>query len=168
MNAQSNPTARAADTLLRALGGRTVTLRMPAPAVPADPTEQLGLATPQFQDIPLAPAVYRKARATISVGATAGTPFIARSDMSGSVRSELLISATAVQRIVGSLAYASASMLFANAVGILAEPVTASGTDSDAASNAGLLEIVAASAEEAHGQPYVYRLILRTPQAQTT
>jgi hypothetical protein len=140
-------TTRAADVLLRALGGRTVTLRMPAPAIPADPTEQLGLATPAFQDIPLAPAVYRKARATIT---------------SSGIKSELLVSATAVQQIVGSLAYASASVLFANAAGILAGP------DSDAADESPLLEIVSAGAEEAFGQPYVYRLILRAPLAPIT
>ena len=56
--------ARAADALLRAVGGRTVMLRVPSPAVPADITEQLGIAVPMFQDLPLAPVVYRKARAT--------------------------------------------------------------------------------------------------------
>ncbi len=144
---QPNPTARAADVLLRALGGRSVILRMPAPAVPADPTEQLGLATPEFQDLPLAPAVYRKARATPAEAKPA--------------RSELLVSASAVERLVGSLAYASASVLFANAVGILAAPVTDSVTNPDPV----LFEIVAVSTEQAHGQPYVYRLLLRAPLA---
>lgn len=147
-------TTRAADILLRAMGGRTVTLRMPAPAVPNSPGEQLGLATPTFQDIPLAPAVYRKARATIAPGA----PF-----MSGITKSELLVSASAVQRIVGSLAYASASVLFANAAGILAGPDPSDGDDDPP-----LLEILSANAEEAFGQPYVYRLILRAPQSQET
>jgi hypothetical protein len=142
-------TTRAADILLRAMGGRRVMLRMPAPAVPADPTEQLGLATPQFQDLALAPAVYRKARATLAQGKPA--------------KSELLVSASAIERIVGSLAYASASVLFASAVGIIAGPAS----DSDASTDAELLEIVSASAEEAFGQPYVYRLVLRAPQTQT-
>ena len=135
-----NTASSATDILLRAMGGRSVILRMPAPAVPADPTEQLGLATPLFQDIPLAPAVYRKARAILSEGKPA--------------KSELLVSASAVQRIVGSLAFASASILFASAVGILAGP-----------DNTELFEIVSTSTEEAHGQPYVYRLLLRTPQS---
>jgi hypothetical protein len=156
MSYQASQTARAADVLLRALGGRTVTLRMPAPAVPADPTEQLGIATPLFQDLPLAPVVYRKARATATVGAPS------KLGLGGSIRSEMLVSATAIQRLVGSLAYASASILFANAVGILAGPAT----DSGDASDPDLLEIVSASTEEAYGQPYVYRLILRAPQAQ--
>ena len=62
---------RAADVLLRAMGGRTAMLRMPAPAVAADVTEQLGIATPMFQDLPLRPVVYRKARATVAEGKAA-------------------------------------------------------------------------------------------------
>ena len=142
-----NQTTRAVDVLLRALGGRTVMLRMPAPAVPADPTEQLGIATPTFQDLPLAPVVYRKARATLAEGKPA--------------KSELLVAASAIERLVGSLAYASASVLFANAAGILAGP-----TGPDASADSDLLEIVSTSAEEAFGQPYLYRLILRAPQTQ--
>ena len=132
--------ARASDVLLRAMGGRSVMLRMPAPAVPADPTEQLGLATPTFQDLPLAPVLHRKARATTPDGKAA--------------KWELLVSATAVQNLVGSLAYASASVLFAQACGVLCDDE--------------LFEVVSATAEEAFGQPYVYRLILRAPLAQIT
>src|SRR5438270_8848951 len=62
---------RAADALLRAAGGRSVVLRLPGPAVPADPAEQLGLAVPELQDLQLGPAVFRKAR---PAGATDGGP----------------------------------------------------------------------------------------------
>jgi hypothetical protein len=136
---------RAADVLLRAMGGRSVMLRMPAPAVPADATEQLGLATPTFQDLPLAPVVFRKARATVVDGKT--------------TKWELLVSASAVANIVGSLAYSSASILFAQAFGVLCD------SDSDSGE---LLEIISATDEQANGEPYIYRLILRAPQAQTT
>jgi hypothetical protein len=146
MSNQASATARAADVLLRAMGARTVMLRMPAPAVPADPTEQLGIATPTFQDLPLAPVVYRKARATVAEG----TP--SKLGLGGSWKSELLVSATAIASLVGSLAYASASILFANAYGILADDE--------------LLEIVSATSELAFGEPYVYRLLLRAPLAQ--
>ena len=44
---------RAADTLLRGIGGTQVLLRTPAPANPDDDGEQLGLSTPLFQDFPL-------------------------------------------------------------------------------------------------------------------
>jgi hypothetical protein len=130
--------ARSTDVLLRALGGRSVMLRVPAPAVPADVTEQLGIAAPIFQDQPLAPVVFRKARATVSDGKAA--------------KFELLVSATAVQSLVGSLAYSSASLLFANAFGVLCDDE--------------LFEVESATSEQAFGQPYVYRLVLRAPLAQ--
>ena len=129
---------RAADVLLRALGGQDAMLRMPAPAVPADPTEQLGIATPTFQDLPLAPVVFRKARATVADGKAA--------------KWELLISATVIEGLVGSLAFASASVLFAEAFGVL--------------SGGELFEVESATPEQAFGRPYVYRLILRAPLAQ--
>src|ERR1700722_6147660 len=61
---------RAADTLLRGVGGRRVLLRVPAPAIAGDDGEQLGVATPEFQDAPLWPVVLRRVRATM-VPATA-------------------------------------------------------------------------------------------------
>jgi hypothetical protein len=139
---QTSNAARAADTLLRAMGGRSVRLRIPAPAVPADPTEQLGLATPEFQDIMLAPVVCRKARAAVSTNGEAA-------------KWDLLVSATAVEKLVGSLAYASASVLFANACGVLTDE------------GAELLEILSATQEPVLGRPYVYRLLVRAPLAQT-
>jgi hypothetical protein len=131
---------RVADVLLRALGGRSVKLRIPAPAVPADITEQLGIATPLFQDLALAPVVFRKARATVAQDKPA--------------KWELLVSATAIEAVVGSLAYASASLLFAQAFGVLVD--------------AELLEIFSATEEQAFGCPYVYRLLLHAPLAQIT
>jgi len=131
---------RASDVLLRAGGGRSVMLRVPAPAVPADVTEQLGIAVPIFQDLPLAPVVYRKARATVTTGKAAHW--------------ELLVSATVIENLVGSLAYASASVLFATAYGVL------SGDE--------LLTIESATEEQVFGQPYVYRLVLEAPLAEMT
>ncbi len=126
---------RAADALLRGGGGRSVLLRIPSPGTPGDATEQLGLATPSFQDVELAPAVFRKARPT----ATAGK----------GPRWEVLISATAVDTLVGSLTYESGRVLFAQALGLLVD-----GT---------LLEIEAATSSQIFGSPYVYRLIVRAP-----
>jgi hypothetical protein len=131
--------ARVADVLLRAVGGRSVMLRMPAPAVPADVTEQLGIATPQFQDLPLSPVVFRKARALATIGKA--------------VRWELLVSATGIEGLVGSLAYASANVLFAAAAGILCDGE--------------LLTIESATEEQVFGQPYVYRLVLTAQLAQS-
>ncbi|HEX3570739.1 MAG TPA: hypothetical protein VHU44_07940 [Acidobacteriaceae bacterium] len=133
----TNSAARTADTLLRAIGGRTVILRLPAPAAPLV-SEQLGLATPYFQDVPLAPVVFRKARAQ----SVAGKP----------VPPELLVSATVVERTVGSLEYASASVLFATALGIVIDDE--------------LFTIENAATEQAFGNAYLYRLTLRAPLAQ--
>jgi hypothetical protein len=135
--ASTNAAARTADTLLRATGGRTVLLRMPAPASPLA-SEQLGLATPYFQDVPLAPVAFRKARAQ----STSGKP----------LPPELLVSATIVELTVGSLDYASASILFAEALGIVIDDE--------------VFTIDSATPEQAFGKPYLYRLTLRTPQSQ--
>ena len=89
----SDAAVRAADALLRATGGRAVMLRMPAPAVAGNDGEQLGLATPQFQDIELAPVAFRKAEST----------------------STLLVSGSAVKAVVGSLKFNSAELLFEDA-----------------------------------------------------
>ena len=135
----SSGVVRAADVLLRGVGGWSVKLRIPAPAAAGDETEQLGLATPGFQDVVLAPVAFRKTRGTMAEGKAA--------------RWELLVSATAVQELVGSLAYSSASVLFAVAFGVLVDGA--------------LLEIESATESEAGGRAYVYRLLLRAPLAQT-
>ena len=128
-----------ADTLLRSTGGRSVLLRMPLPPTAGDNGEQVGLATPQFQDVELAPVTFRKALAT------AGTEGLA---------SQLLVSASAVAALVGSLAYDSASVLFASAAGIL--------IDGD------LQQIEAAIPMQNAGVTYMYLLRLRSPQALIT
>ena len=128
---------RAADVLLQCAGGRTVMLRLPAPASTGDTTEQLGLATPVFQDVELAPVVFRKSRSTAGVGKPA--------------KWELMVSATAVNAVVGSLAYGAASVLFATAFGVLIDGV--------------LMEVESATESEAGGVAYVYQLVLRAPLA---
>jgi len=82
--------------------------------------------------------VYRKARAIVAEGKAA--------------KWELLVSATVVENLVGSLMYASASVLFVAAYGVLCDDE--------------LLEIESATQEQVFGQPYVYRLVLRAPLAQ--
>ena len=134
----TNSAARTADTLLRAAGGRSVILRLPAPAAPLL-SEQLGLAMPYFQDVLLAPVVFRKARAQ----SVSGKP----------VPPELLVSATIVESTVGSLQYDSASVLFATALGILIDDA--------------LFGIEYAATEQVFGNAYLYRLTLRAPLAET-
>ena len=133
---------RAADVLLRCAGGRSVLLRMPAPANVGDTTEQLGLAVPEFQDVELAPVVFRKARqAAPALTVAAGK----------AVRWELMVSATAVKALMGSLGYSAASVLFATAFGVLVDGV--------------LMEVLSATKSEMFGAPYVYRLVLAAPLA---
>ena len=124
---------RMTDALLRSLGGRTVLLHISTPAVAGDLGEQLGLAAPQFQDVALAPAVLRRVRATIARGA--GTQV---------AEYELLVSASAVAKVAGSLALESAAVLFAQACGVLVDGA--------------LLEIVSFAPAEAFGVTYLYRL----------
>ena len=126
----SGAAVRAADALLRGVGGREVLLRLPAPGIPGDPTEQLGLATPEFQDVQLKPVVLAA---------------------KGNGEREMLVSASAVSGVVGSLGYSAATVLFGVAYGVLVDEV--------------LMEVVSATEMEINGTPYVYRVILRTPAA---
>ena len=123
---------RAAEILLRA-AGRTLLLRLPAPAIAGDPAEQLGLATPEFQDAEISPVVVRR-------GKSPGLQ-------------ELLVSATAINRIVGSLGYSAAKVLFAGAYGILIDGA--------------LCEVLSVAESEINGVVYLYRLSVRMPAALT-
>jgi hypothetical protein len=126
---------RAADALLRGVGGRAVILRLPAPAGAGD-AEQLGLAAPEFQDIELAPVVFRSAQGA----------------QGKALHRELLVSTTAVAALAGSLGYGAAEAVFGAAFGVMVDGV--------------LLSIESATADEADGSAYLYRLILRVPLTQ--
>ena len=134
----SGAAVRAADVLLRGVGGRAVMLRMPATASAGDVTEQLGLAIPTFQDVALAPVVFRRARARVAEGKAA--------------RWELLVSATAVEVLAGSLGYGAAEALFGAASGVFVDGVQ--------------MVVESATAAEVRGSPYFYRLVVRSPAAQ--
>lgn len=127
---------RMADVLLQHSGGRTVLLRMPAPAIPGDLGEQVGLALPQFQDLELSPVLYRRVRAKAPAG-----------EAMHAVVYELMVSATAVNRAAGTLAYDSASLLFEQAAGVVVDGV--------------LLEVIWMATAEAFGSVYLYRMGLR-------
>ena len=92
---------RAAEAALRSNSGRAVLLRMPAPAASGTDAEQLGLTTPQFQDLPLYPATFRKNLST----------------------SKLLVSASAVASLIGARAFNSAEVLFETAAGVVVDDV---------------------------------------------
>lgn len=134
----SEAARRAAESLLRSTGGRAVFLRVPAPASGSSVNEELGLATPEFQDAELSPVVFRKARP--------------RSQKDGD-RWELMVSAISVARIVGDTGVTDATKLFATAMGVLVG-------DS-------LMEVESMSSSDLGGSPYVYRIVLRVPMSET-
>jgi hypothetical protein len=121
---------RAADVLLRGVGGRAVVLRMPGPASVGDVAEQLGLAVPEFQDVELAPVALERGNGTTRT---------------------MLVSANAVNAMVGSTGFSAASVLFANAFGVLVDGV--------------LMEVESVTETELGGVPYIYRVALREPAA---
>jgi hypothetical protein len=137
-NASAAP-QRAADALLRCLGGRVVLLRLPTNAVSGSDAEQLGAGSPSYEDIPLSPTVFRRLRPKLSDGK--GNQY------------ELLISAASVHAQLGLIELASTDELFAMATGIFVD---------------GELMLIEEAAEaEAFGRPYLYRLIVAAPQNQT-
>ena len=142
---------RAADSLLRTVGGRQVLLRTPAPAVPDDDGEQLGLAAPLFQDSSLMPVVFRRVRAKLPSSTANAT--------TNPAQYELLVSVTAVSALAGTCGYESAEALFAAAYGIFLP-------DSDLPGL--LMQIQSATWSEVGGAPYLYRLLLRAPLALNT
>lgn len=128
---------RVADALLLGSDGRTVKLRIPASAIPADPAEQLGLGVPQFQDVEISPAVFRNTLPKIAEGKAA--------------RRDLIVSASAVEALTSSTTLGSAEALFTSAFGVLVDDR--------------LLTIVSANEMEAGGAVFAYRLTLREPIA---
>ena len=92
---------RLAEVNLRTNGGFTVVLRLPGLALAGNGAEQLGLATPVFQDVPVGPAVWRK------VG----------------IDTVLLLGAVAVKQIVGTQEFASAEAVFESAAGLVVDGV---------------------------------------------
>lgn len=123
----------AAGTLIESTG-RWVMLRTPYLAASGDVTEQLGLAVPEFQDVPLGPVVYRKSRATVS---TAGV-----------VKAELMVPAAAAEKLAGG-GYSAVETLFQSAFGVLVDGV--------------LMEILSVTPAAMGDEAYLYRIGLQMP-----
>ena len=123
----SDGAIRLADAVMRSAGGRMVLLRLAAPAVPNADAEQLGLATPVYQDVALGPATFHKANSV----------------------TKLLVSASAVHEVVGSLGFDSADVLFETAVGLFVDDL--------------LYKITNSYSSQAMGMPYCYWLTLEPP-----
>ena len=123
---------RAADALLRSLGGIAVGLQIPSPVVAGD-AAQIGITPQSYQSLPLSPAIFRKVRTPLLEGLPE--------------KFELLISASAIEAQVGALQLVSADALFAQAGAV--------------AVNGKIFLIEAVTSPQAFGQAYLYRLQLR-------
>lgn len=121
-----------ADALLRSVAGTTALLRVTGTNGDTNQSE-LGLVATAFFNVVVSPVVIRKLRPSWQEG--------------GQSKWELLVSATGIQQQVNNLNLASAQALFAMTLAI-----TVAGQDY-------LIESIAAN--EAFGNVYLYRLLLR-------
>jgi hypothetical protein len=138
--APRNPTGAPqmlADALLRSVTGATALFRVTG-ANTGTTQSEVGLVATTFAEVPISPALMRKLRPTWQEG--------------GESKWELLISATGVEQQVNALSLETAQSLFSMTLA-----VTVAGQDY-------LIESVAAN--EAFGQVYLYRLLLRQAQQQ--
>jgi len=98
--------ARAADALVRALGGTEVTLVFPAAGLPQDAVSELGLVDPGVVQAPIAPVVVRE---------------LTTENNGPRRRIELLAGRSALAEQVSQRNVASADVLFETALGIVYE-----------------------------------------------
>lgn len=125
------------DALLRNVAGTSALLRVTQSNTDSNRYE-MGLITTSFGEVVISPAVMRKLR---PVWRDTGEP-----------RWELLLSATSVAEQVDSMQLSSAQALFAITLGVTVD------------SQSYTIESIAVN--EAFGQPYLYRLLLRSTSTQ--
>jgi hypothetical protein len=133
----NNSPLQMADTLLRAAGGMAVSLLVAPATDDSSDAGQLGINAPNFQQLALSPAIFRKIRVAMQEGQLA--------------QYELLLSATAVQQQVNALQLTSADALFDTTAGVEI--------------NGAQFLIESRSVSESLGQIYLYRLLLRESHA---
>jgi hypothetical protein len=121
-----------ADALLRSVAGASALLRVTGTCTDTNQSE-VGLVATSFTQIVISPVVMRKLRPALVEGVE--------------TKWELLVSATSVQQQINTLDLSSAQSLFAMTLA-----VTVAGQDF-------LIESIASN--EAFGQVYLYRLLLR-------
>jgi hypothetical protein len=122
--------ARAAEAMLRALGGCEVRLLLPMPVLQEETAQQLGLAAAAIAEVEFRPVVVRNVRAA---GGEKHAQY------------ELLFSADTVKAGVAEQQAGSAEDLFAAACGVMVGEKR--------------LRIVNVMAEYFAGSPYMYRVI---------
>lgn len=121
---------RAADAMLRALGGSEAWLVLPLMSMPDDPSAQLGLLDPGVKNIALSPVVVRNLR-TENAGPRR--------------RLEFLISASVMDVRVSEAGAGSAQELFDDALGILY--------------SGEMFHIEGVGRDDFGGEPYLYRAV---------
>ena len=126
-----------ADALLRSVAGTTALLRVTGANTDTSGSE-VGLVATAFAEVPISPALMRKLRPSWKE--------------SGESKWELLVSATSVEQQVQTLDLPSAQSLFSMTLAVTV------------ASQDYLIESVASN--EAFGQVYLYRLLLREARQQ--
>lgn len=126
-----------ADALLRSVAGATAFLRVTG-ANAGGSMSEVGLAATTFAEVAISPALMRKLRPALQEG--------------GETKWELLVSASSVTEQVHALDLGSAQALFSMTLA-----VTIAGQDY-------LIESIASN--EAFGQVYLYRLLLREARQQ--
>jgi hypothetical protein len=126
-----------ADALLRSMTGTTALLRVTGTNTETNQSE-VGLVATTFAEVVISPVVMRKLRPTWQEGKES--------------KWELLVSATGVEQQVNALDLPSAQSLFAMTLA-----VTVAGQDY-------LIDSIASN--EAFGQVYLYRLLLREARQQ--
>jgi hypothetical protein len=127
-----------ADALLRSVAGTTALLRVTGTNADTSQSE-VGLVATTFSDVVVSPVVMRTLRPTWKEA--------------GESKWELLVSATSVEQQVNALDLSSAQALFAMTLA-----VTVAGQDY-------LIESIGSN--EAFGQVYLYRLLLREAHQQS-
>ena len=126
-----------ADALLRSVAGASALLRVTGANAPNSQSE-VGLVATTFSDVVVSPVVMRKVRPTW--------------ESDGQPQWEMFVSATSVEQQVSALDLGSAQALFAATLAI-----TVAGQDY-------LIESM--TANEAFGQVYLYRLLVREARPQ--
>jgi hypothetical protein len=126
-----------ADALLRTVTGTTALLRVTGANNESSMCE-MGLVASNFAEVPVSPVLMRKLRPSWQAG--------------GESKWELIVSATSVEQQVGALDLASAQALFAMTLA-----VNVAGQDY-------LIDSIASN--EAFGEVYLYRLLVREARQQ--
>jgi hypothetical protein len=122
---------RAADAMLRSLGGEEIRLLLPALVMPSDASAALGLVDPGVEEVVLSPVVLQN---------------LTTSNTGPRRRIELLIPSSAVEAQLEARNTAAAHDLFESALGIVHEGE--------------LFHIEGIATEYFAGTPYLYRVVV--------